>query len=69
MYLRATATYDDAAEPDDDAATRGVNEGLLSTAGDTGISERKVRSSPSANARPVFPDEKETAGEADPIDV
>ena len=28
MYLRATATYDDAAAPDDDPATRDVNEGL-----------------------------------------
>ncbi len=68
MYLRATATYDDAAPPDDDDATKDMNEGLVSTAGDTGISERMVRGSPAANARPLFPDENEPAG-ADPITI
>ena len=68
MYLRATATYDDPAPPDDDAETKDMNEGLVSTAEDTGISEEPVEGSPSANARPVFPDEDETAG-ADPITI
>ena len=50
MYLRATATYDDPAPPDDDAETKDMNEGLVSTAEDTGISEEPVEGSPSANA-------------------
>ena len=69
MYLRATATYDDAAAPDDDSATRDMNEGLVSTSDDTGISENTVRGDPSANAAAVFPDEVDPAGEADPIAI
>ena len=69
MYLRATATYDDAAAPDDDSATRDVNEGLVSTSDDTGISENTVRGDPSANAAPVFPDEEDPAGTADPMAI
>ena len=68
MYLRATATYDDAAEPDDDPATKDVNEGLVSTSGDTGISERTVEGSPPANAAPAFPDKEAPVG-ADTITI
>ena len=69
MYLRATATYDDAAAPDDDSATRDVNEGLVSTSDDTGISEKTVEGDPSANAAPAFPDEVDPAGTADPMAI
>ena len=62
MYLRATATYGDAAAPADDPATRDVNEGLVSTSPDTGISENVVRGDPAANAAPAFPDEDAPPG-------
>ena len=68
MYLRATASYDDPAPPADDDTTKDMNEGLVSTPEDTGISERTVRGSPSANARPLFPDENDPPG-ADPITI